>query len=140
MEDIVHDYNIRQAKYSNAEGTLIDVLLDHLDFGEIPYTYNTETPLQSLDEFVVQALPNLEIAAFEEYVPSQQEQNLSIINSNKTYLSQTDWIVIKIQEAGLSGDTSALLEKYATILSERQIAREEINTLEAENNTLENGE
>lgn len=140
MKTETHDYNVRQAKYSNSEGTTIDVLLDHPDFGEIPYTYNSETPLESLDEHVVAALTNLEVAPYEEYVPTQEEQNLATISDNKYYLSNTDWVVVKIQEAGLTGDTSTLVEKYATILSERQAARDEINSLEAQMNTPENGE
>lgn len=60
--------------------------------------------------------------------PSVEEQ----IESNKSYLMDTDWIVAKISEVQLlGGDTSTLLSQYADILTAREVARTNINTLEA---------
>lgn len=53
------------------------------------------------------------------------------VNEYNNYLSQTDWVVIKISEAGvLDGDTDQLKEKYADVLAKRKEAREFINANE----------
>jgi len=47
------------------------------------------------------------------------------------YLKQTDWIIVKINEAQLLGqDTQPLLTKYSAELAERETKREIINSLE----------
>lgn len=56
----------------------------------------------------------------------------------KTYLKNTDYIVIKIYEAVIKGqDTSELLSKYAEQLTKRETYRNSIDTLEVEVKTLE---
>lgn len=56
----------------------------------------------------------------------------------KSYLTKTDYIVIKINEAVIKGqDTSELLSKYADQLSKRETYRNSIDALEVEVKTLE---
>lgn len=55
-----------------------------------------------------------------------------IVAEAKGYLSETDWVVTKIQEAALFSeeDVEALKVKYADIITKRQEARAKINELE----------
>ena len=56
----------------------------------------------------------------------------------KSFLTNTDYIVIKIYEAVIKGqDTSELLSKYAEQLEKRETYRNSIDALEAEVKTLE---
>ena len=56
----------------------------------------------------------------------------------KSYLTKTDYIVIKINEAVIKEqDTSELLSKYADQLAKRETYRNSIDTLEAEVKILE---
>lgn len=55
------------------------------------------------------------------------------IKQAKSYLSATDWVIVKISEAVALGDTekaNELKTKYADILTKRQEARDTINSLE----------
>lgn len=71
----------------------------------------------------------------EEYYTEQaQDAALLEIESLKCYLLDTDFVVIKIQEALINESTESaatLKEKYADILTARQSARKRINELEA---------
>jgi hypothetical protein len=50
----------------------------------------------------------------------------------KKLLADTDWVVVKIQEAALlGGDTTALLAQYQDVLDARVEARATINSLES---------
>lgn len=127
----MHDYNIRNAVYRNEEKTLIDVELDHPEFGTIPYTFNSTTASESLDEHVITALEHLDVAPFAVPTISQDEQNRQAVHAAKNYLDSTDWVVTKMAEAQfLNEDLSALVEKYSEILAERKEARTTINNLE----------
>ena len=60
-----------------------------------------------------------------------EEIKQDIINNNKRYLLDTDWIVIKIQETNLKGeDINPLLDKYSIELVKRKESRILINELE----------
>ena len=61
----------------------------------------------------------------------QKQLDAQKVAEAKTYLSSTDWIVTKINEAQVLGkDINPLLTKYTTELQERQSARDLINQLE----------
>ena len=67
------------------------------------------------------------------YTPEEilANENQVKVSEAKTYLSSTDWIVIKINEAQVLGeDINPLLTEYTTELQERQSARDLINQLE----------
>lgn len=65
----------------------------------------------------------------EEITLAKNEQK---ITEAKQYLADTDWIVVKINEAALINENTAqLLTKYADILSERENKRLTINQLES---------
>jgi hypothetical protein len=128
-----HNYNVRNAEYTSEDLTLIDVVLDHPQFGEIPYTYDTNTPNESLDDIVEAALVDLDIAPYVEKVLTPEAILAAEIHGNLLYLRDTDWVIVKIQEAALlNEDTTALQEKYSDILTQRQEARAAINELEAQ--------
>ena len=65
-----------------------------------------------------------------------------IINENTIYelkqkLFNTDYVINKITEAQLLGNSvSAILSQYKDIIDQRQAWRDEINKLEAQNNEL----
>ena len=126
-----HNYNVRDAEYRNTEHTMIDVILDHPEFGEIPYSYNTKTESESLDEVVLNALPSLTIKDYVAYVPSQSELDERSVAVAKQFLADTDWIGSKILDMQLLGQNiQVYLDKYADILSEREDARNTINQFE----------
>lgn len=55
------------------------------------------------------------------------------LNEAKNYLADTDYVVIKIYEAKISGeDTLPLETEYADVLAERKRVRATIDGLEAE--------
>lgn len=52
------------------------------------------------------------------------------IRINKKYLADTDYIVIKMYEASMQGESIVpMLSEYKTILAKRKAAREKINEL-----------
>ena len=72
-----------------------------------------------------------EVQASEEYQKSIKETEVSEL---KNYLSETDYIITKLNEAKIEDD--ALFEelkiKYSDVITKRKEARERINTLEQE--------
>lgn len=129
----MHNYNIRKAVYRNEACTLIDVELDHPEFGTIPYTYDSTSAPESLDEYVIDVLDQLTVAPYIPYTPSQAEQDRQLVLAAKNYLDSTDWVVTKIAEAQvLNEDLPSLIEKYVDILAERKSARATINNLETQ--------
>lgn len=59
-------------------------------------------------------------------------ENKQKIFEAKEYLNDTDWVVIKLNEASLKEkDIDLLLEKYADILTERDVKRNLINSIES---------
>lgn len=57
---------------------------------------------------------------------------LDQIDEAKKSLADTDWVVVKIQEASLLGeDTTALIAQYQDVLDARVEARATINSLES---------
>ncbi len=71
-----------------------------------------------------------EITLYEYYGIDPNKQR---IDELKKQLAETDYIVIKIYEASILGETALveeLKETYASVLEERQGWREEINRLE----------
>ena len=126
-----HNYNIRNARYANLSNSMVEVVLDHPEFGEIPYGYNPNTPDQSLDSIIREALETLEIASFEEYIPSQEDLDGAELQECYTYLTSTDWVISKLSEAiAIGEDATSLLEKYETTINERRAKRTRINELE----------
>lgn len=64
----------------------------------------------------------------DEIYESIKNQN---INKAKAYLAETDWVIVKINEAQLLGqDIQPLLTKYSVELGEREAKRTIINSLE----------
>lgn len=60
------------------------------------------------------------------------DTKLNQIEDAKQLLADTDWVVVKIQEASLLGeDTTALLAQYQDVLDARVEARATINSLES---------
>ena len=70
------------------------------------------------------------------YIPYTEIELLKI-NSNikiqelKQFLSDTDYVVIKLYEKTLlGGSITSMMQEYASVLKEREIARKKINELE----------
>ena len=57
------------------------------------------------------------------------------INAAKSFLSRTDYVVIKIAEAETEQEKTVLREEYASIIQERQTKRALINELEEQLNS-----
>ena len=72
-----------------------------------------------------------EVQASEEYQKNIKEIEVSEL---KTYLSETDYIITKLNEAKIEDDAlfEELKTKYADVITKRKEARERINTLEQE--------
>ena len=67
---------------------------------------------------------------------SDDEKKKENIDAHKFYLSNTDWIIVKIAEKKLSGDDKGAedyLKKYADTLAQRAAARRWIDEAEKEN-------
>ena len=59
-------------------------------------------------------------------------ENAAKVQEAKTYLTSTDWVVVKINEVAVTGgDVTPLLTQYATELAEREAKRTLLNELEA---------
>ena len=56
--------NFRNAVYKNPDRTVIDLEIEHPDYGWIPYTFCTDTPDDSYDEEVRKYLKNVEIGVY----------------------------------------------------------------------------
>lgn len=68
---------------------------------------------------------------------SKDEEKKDEIDTLKSYLRDTDWIISKISEKSLKKDEKGSdedLKKYSDILAERARARERINELEGDVN------
>jgi len=62
---------------------------------------------------------------------TDDEINTQSIDTSKSYLAETDWVVVKINESSIQGeDITDLLTKYADVLTARIEARANINDLE----------
>ena len=72
-----------------------------------------------------------EVQASEEYQKNIKEIEVSEL---KNYLSETDYIITKLNEAKIEDDAlfEELKTKYADVITKRKEARERINTLEQE--------
>ena len=72
-----------------------------------------------------------EVQASEEYKSLQKEIEITDL---KNYLSETDYIITKLNEAKIEDDAlfEELKVKYSDIIAKRKEARERINTLEQE--------
>ena len=77
-----------------------------------------------------------EVQASEEYQKNIKEIEVSEL---KNYLSETDYIITKLNEAKIEDDAlfEELKTKYADVITKRKEARERINTLEQELSQLE---
>ncbi len=54
-----------------------------------------------------------------------------VITQAEQYLSDTDWIVVKVSELIIDGiDTTDIKQQYATELDKRTISRDTINSLQ----------
>ena len=105
-----------------------------------PMTYQGKAPLDDTwKEFEV---ATDEVTGISLYYPVElndamvaleiKEANDTQLAKAKSYLSDTDWVVVKINEVAITGgDTAPLLDKYADILLERENKRLTINQLEA---------
>lgn len=78
------------------------------------------------------------------YIPYTEIELLKInanrrIQELKEFLSQTDYIVIKLYEKTLlGGSIISMIQEYTSVLKEREAARKEINELENRWFTVEN--
>lgn len=128
------ELNIRNPKYCSAEQIKIDVTFDHPEFGEIPYTFDPTTEDESYDAEIreyIESIAEEDIQPFEPYVPTQYQLDQAELAEKYAYLVNTDWVVVKIQEASLLGeDTSSLTAQYQDIIDERRASRTRINELE----------
>ena len=72
-----------------------------------------------------------ELQASEEYQKNIKKTEVSEL---KNYLSETDYIITKLNEAKIEDDAlfEELKTKYADVITKRKEARERINTLEQE--------
>ena len=72
-----------------------------------------------------------EVQASEEYKSLQKEIEITNL---KNYLSETDYIITKLNEAKIEDDAlfEELKTKYADVITKRKEARERIKTLEQE--------
>ena len=74
----------------------------------------------------------IELTEEEKQAKKQEIENKKKIEEAKKYLDDTDWIVIKINEYEVKGDTEKVeyyKDKYSDILIERQNKRDIINQL-----------
>jgi hypothetical protein len=54
-----------------------------------------------------------------------------VIAQAEQYLSDTDWIVVKVSELVIDGiDTTDIKQQYATELDKRKVSRDTINSLQ----------
>jgi hypothetical protein len=54
-----------------------------------------------------------------------------VITQAEQYLSDTDWIVVKVSELVIDGiDTTDIKQQYATELDKRKVSRDTINSLQ----------
>ena len=78
------------------------------------------------------------------YIPYTQDEILKINNKKKVedlkeYLQNTDYVVIKMYEAGIKGNSiEEMLKEYNDVLLKREEARKQINELENRGFTVEN--
>ena len=78
------------------------------------------------------------------YIPYTQDEILKINNKKKIedlkdYLQNTDYVVIKMYEAGIKGNSiEEMLKEYKEVLFKREEARKQINELENRWFTVEN--
>lgn len=78
------------------------------------------------------------------YIPYTEIELLKMnanrrIQELKEFLSQTDYIVIKLYEKTLfGGSIISMIQEYTSVLKEREAARKEINELENRGFTVEN--
>ena len=72
-----------------------------------------------------------EVQASEDYQSLQKEIEITDL---KNYLSETDYIITKLNEVKIEDDAlfEELKTKYADVITKRKEARERINTLEQE--------
>ena len=102
--------------------------------GSYPQTYQGKAPLDNtwkeftVDEDGVYSPVELNDAIVALEVKEANENQLA---KAKQYLLDTDWVVVKINEAQLLGqDIQPLLTKYSVELGEREAKRTIINSLE----------
>lgn len=66
----------------------------------------------------------------EKHISQYGDNNESRIASYKEYLNDTDYVVIKMYETAMQGNSiSDMLDEYKQVLINREDAREQINAL-----------
>lgn len=125
---------IKNAKYANAENTIIDVEIEHPVYGWIPYTFNVEEEDTGFDAEIREWLKTATIEAYTDPTLTEQQQIANQVAEYKTYLASTDYIVTKLAEyTALGKDTSELLTKYATKLETRDEYRTYVDANDVSN-------
>lgn len=138
MTTETHDYNVRDLRYVDPEHNSIDAIINHPDFGDMPYTYNTATEMESLDEHIQEAIDNgatiIAYAGSEAEVLADRNAIIEELRNRDAYLRGTDWVISKITEAQIfdsDAAVEALKTKYADIIEARADARQYINDNES---------
>ncbi len=110
------------------------------------YKTNTHYPLSELENIGIwwQTHKQYDVNEYEDYceiVERADHGAPSIIAECKSYLSETDYIIPKIQEAMILDPEEAenIKTEYAEILQKRKEARQKINELEELIEEMENG-
>ena len=88
----------------------------------------SEFPLTGID-FVSKEVDE---QTYNNYLSAVQTKRVTLekIETCKTYLESTDYIVLKIAEAETEEEKQVLREKYTTELNNRKVCRNQINELE----------
>jgi hypothetical protein len=109
----------------------------------IQLTYEEwQSKLQCSCDCKVKAYIDGEIVDIDDPNPSTEKKiiiNEIVIAKNQQILSDTDYVITKLNELSLTGTVDELAaekEKYADILQQRKNARDKINELRTENSKL----
>lgn len=100
--------------------------------GEV-YAYETEAEREQYGSADLVAMTQEEVNEHLNPQPTAEQLLETEIAQAKAYLSETDYIVLKIGEAmALGQDVAPLLEQYSAELGARELARESIRAAEAQ--------
>lgn len=82
---------VRNALYRNIENTLVDVEIEHPQYGWIPYTFKYGEKDTSFDSEIREYLETASIEKFVEPIQTAEEILMKKIEEAKTYLASTDF-------------------------------------------------
>ena len=118
---------ITNAKYITEDKSIIDVIINHSEFGEIPYTFNSLEDDKSIDSEIREYLKTANIEAF--IPPSQKEQNIVFNDGINLQISEL--------ENSLSRPLRELLSSTTNDF-DRAYAQNKVDTVERQIQTLRN--